>query len=167
MRAILPVLWRDPFLWSLLVATAVTIPLGIALHRAIKSFGRRLLTDEYLRGAVKVTDEELARQVCNKREATPLRIGKAPLPAGSECEPLALIGGPGTGKTQAILGLLDATRARGDAAVLYDGKGTFTSHYYDPKRGDVLLNPLDARTRPCRPGPRPWTRWMPIASRTR
>ena len=46
-------------------------------------------------------------------------------------------------------------RARGDAAVIYDSKGTFTSHYFDPKRGDVLLNPLDARTRP-------WSPWAEI-----
>ena len=46
-------------------------------------------------------------------------------------------------------------RARGDAAVIYDSKGTFTSHYYDAERGDVLLNPLDARTRP-------WSPWAEI-----
>ena len=142
-------------LWSLLFATVLTVPLGIVMHRAIKSFGRRMLTGKYLRGAVKVSDDELARQVRRKRQGTRLRIGKVPLPAGSECEHLAFIGGPGTGKTQAILGLLDAIRARGDAAVIYDSKGTFTSHYYDAERGDVLLNPLDARTRP-------WSPWAEI-----
>ena len=142
-------------LWSLLVATVVTMPLGIVAHRAIKSFGRRMLTGKYLRGAVKVSDEELARQVRRRRQATPFSIGKVPLPPGSECEHLAFIGGPGTGKTQAILALLDAIRARGDAAVIYDSKGTFTSHYFDAERGDVLLNPLDARTRP-------WSPWAEI-----
>ena len=94
-------------LWSLLVATVVTLPLGIVAHRAIKSFGRRMLTGKYLRGAVKVSDEELARLVRKKRLATPIRIGNIPLPAGSECEHLAFIGAPGTGKSQAIMGLLD------------------------------------------------------------
>ena len=143
------------FLWSLLLATVVTIPLSVATHRAVKSFGRRMLTGKYLRGAVKVEDEELARQVRRRRQATPLRIGQVPLPAGTECEHLAFTGGTGTGKTQAILGLLDAIRARGDAAVIYDSKGAFTSHYYNAKRGDVLLNPLDARTRP-------WSPWAEI-----
>jgi len=139
-------------LWSLLVATVVTVPLGIALHRAIKSFGRRMLTGKYLRGAVKVSDEELARLVRKKRLATPIRIGNIPLPAGSECEHLAFIGAPGTGKSQAIMGLLDRIRERGDAAVIYDSKGTFTGHYYDAARGDILLNPLDKRS-PA------WTPW--------
>mgnify|MGYP000072394024 CR=1 FL=1 len=143
------------FLWSVLLATVVTVPLGIVVHRAIKSFGRRMLTGKYLRGAVKVSDEELARLVRKKRLATPIRIGNIPLPAGSECEHLAFIGAPGTGKSQAIMGLLDRIRARGDAAVIYDSKGTFTGHYYDPKRGDILLNPLDKRS-PA------WTPWAEI-----
>ena len=143
------------FLWSLLFATAATIPLSIVAHRAVKSFGRRLLTGKYLRGAVKLDDEELAHRVRQRRDATPLRIGRIPLPAGTECEHLACIGSPGTGKTQAILGLLDAIRERGDAVVIYDSKGVFTGHYYDEHRGDVLLNPLDARTRP-------WSPWAEI-----
>ena len=143
------------FLWSLLLATAATIPLAIGAHRAVKSFGRRMLTGKYLRGAVKLEDQELARLVRRKRQATPIRIGNIPLPAGTECEHLAFIGAPGTGKSQAIMGLLDAIRERGDAAVIYDSKGTFTSHYYDQQRGDILLNPLDARS----PS---WTPWAEI-----
>jgi len=38
-----------------------------------------MLTGKYLRGAVKVSDAELARQVCRKCQATRLRIGKVPL----------------------------------------------------------------------------------------
>lgn len=146
---------RHTFLWSLLLATIATIPLSIGTHRAVKSFGRRMLTGKYLRGAVKLEDQELARLVRKKRLATPIRIGSIPLPAGSECEHLAFIGAPGTGKSQAIMGLLDRVRERGDAAVIYDSKGTFTGHYYDGARGDILLNPLDKRS-PA------WTPWAEI-----
>ena len=65
------------------------------------------------------------------------------------------MGAPGTGKSQAIMGLLDRIRERGDAAVIYDSKGTFTGHYYDAARGDILLNPLDKRS-PV------WTPWAEI-----
>ena len=142
-------------LWSLLLATAAIIPLAFGAHRALKSFGRRMLTGKYLRGAVKLEDQELARLVRRKHQATPIRIGSIPLPAGTECEHLAFIGAPGTGKSQAIMGLLDAIRERGDAAVIYDSKGTFTGHYYDQQRGDILLNPLDQRS-PA------WTPWAEI-----
>lgn len=142
-------------LWSLLLATGAIIPLALGAHRALKSFGRRMLTGKYLRGAVKLEDQELARLVRRKRQATPIRIGTIPLPAGTECEHLAFIGAPGTGKSQAIMGLLDAIRERGDAAVIYDSKGTFTAYYYDARRGDILLNPLDDRS-PA------WTPWAEI-----
>ena len=142
-------------LWSLLLATAAIIPLAFGAHRALKSFGRRMLTGKYLRGAVMLEDQELARLVRRKHQATPIRVGSIPLPAGTECEHLAFIGAPGTGKSQAIMGLLDAIRERGDAAVIYDSKGTFTAYYYDPRRGDILLNPLDDRS-PA------WTPWAEI-----
>ena len=142
-------------LWSLLLATGAIIPLAFGAHRAVKSFGRRMLTGKYLRGAVKLEDQELARLVRRKHQATPIRIGSIPLPAGTECEHLAFIGAPGTGKSQAIMGLLDAIRERGDAAVIYDSKGTFTANYYDARRGDILLNPLDNRS-PA------WTPWAEI-----
>jgi type IV conjugative transfer system coupling protein TraD len=142
-------------LWSLVLATVAIVPLSIGAHRAVQSFGRRMLTGKYLRGARKLEDQELARLVRRKRLATPIRIGNIPLPAGSECEHLAFIGAPGTGKSQAIMGLLDRIRERGDAAVIYDSKGTFTAYYYDAQRGDILLNPLDKRS-PA------WTPWAEI-----
>ena len=142
-------------LWSSVVATGVTIPLAVIAHRAVKSFGRRMLLGKHLRGAVKLADAELAQEVRRRRQATPLQIGRIPLPVATECEHLAFIGSPGTGKTQAILRLLDAIRARGDAAVIYDSKGTFISHCYQARHGDILLNPLDARTLP-------WSPWAEI-----
>lgn len=142
-------------LWSLVFASVVTIPLAFLVHRAVKSFGRRMLIGKHLRGAVKLEDRELVQQIRRRGQASPLRIGRIPLPLGTECEHLAFTGSPGTGKTQAILRLLDDISTRGDAAVIYDSKGTFTSHYFDARRGDILLNPLDARTLP-------WSPWAEI-----
>ena len=142
-------------LWSTLAATVLTIILAIVLHRRITRYGERMVAGRYLRGAVKLDDTALAALVQRKRQASSLRIGRLPVPLTTECEHTAFIGSPGTGKTQAIMQLLDRVRARGDAVVLYDSKGIYTAHYYDPGRGDVLLNPLDARTRP-------WTPWAEI-----
>ena len=142
-------------LWSFLLTGAAALALAIGAHQWIRRFGRRLLTGRYLRGAVKLDDIGLAALIRRRRQSSALRIGAIPLPADTECEHLAFIGSPGTGKSQAIMGLLDAIRARGDAAVVYDSKGLFTSHYHDAARGDVLLNPLDARTLP-------WSPWAEI-----
>ena len=65
-------------------ATVVTIPLGIVAHRAIKSFGRRMLTGKYLRGAVKVSDEELAPAGAQEAPGDPDAAS-----ARSRCRPAA------------------------------------------------------------------------------
>ena len=141
--------------WSLLVSTALAVPTAIGMHRRITRYGRRMIAGKYLRGAVKLEDRELATRIQKRRQASPLRIGRLPIPVTTECEHLAFIGSPGSGKTQEILQLLDRIRERGDAAVIYDSKGIFTAHYYAAERGDVLLNPLDARSRP-------WSPWAEI-----
>ena len=56
-----------------------------------------------------------------------------------------MIGTTGTGKSTAIRELLEGALARGDRAVIADPDGGYLKRFYDPKRGDVILNPFD----PC------------------
>src|SRR3546814_19985395 len=58
---------------------------------------------------------------------------------------MAMIGTTGSGKTTALRQLLDGIEARGEAALVYDTSGEFVAHYYRPGRGDIILNPFDAR----------------------
>lgn len=53
-----------------------------------------------------------------------------------------LIGTTGTGKSTAIRELLDGALARGDRAIIADPDGGYMARYYDPARGDVILNPF-------------------------
>jgi type IV conjugative transfer system coupling protein TraD len=55
-----------------------------------------------------------------------------------------LIGTTGTGKTVALLEMIDEARRKGQRAVIFDLTGAFIEHFYDASR-DVILNPLDAR----------------------
>lgn len=58
---------------------------------------------------------------------------------------MAMIGTTGSGKTTALRQLLDGIEAWGEAALVYDTSGEFIAHYYRPERGDIILNPVDAR----------------------
>jgi hypothetical protein len=40
--------------------------------------------------------------------------------------------------------------ARGDSAIVYDPACEFVKQFYDEHRGDIVLNPLDARMRDSR-----------------
>ena len=73
-----------------------------------------------------------------------LVIGKVRWPRKLEPLHLLVTGAPGTGKSQAIHGVLDALRRRGDLAIATDVGGEALSRYGE--NDDVLLNPLDKRS---------------------
>lgn len=69
----------------------------------------------------------------------------ARLPALAENKHLAMIGDTGSGKSTAIRQILLEVKARGDTAILYDSSAGFLEQFYDEKRGDIVLNPIDTR----------------------
>jgi type IV secretory pathway TraG/TraD family ATPase VirD4 len=70
------------------------------------------------------------------------------VPRKEENDGLLLLGDPGTGKSQVIHQILTVIKSRrgSEAFVCYDPAGEFTERHYIPGR-DIILNPLDARSR--------------------
>lgn len=70
------------------------------------------------------------------------------MPRNEETEHVMLLGDPGTGKSQTIHHFLlqIATRQPAEAVVIYDPACEFIKRHFNPSRGDVILNPLDARS---------------------
>jgi type IV secretory pathway TraG/TraD family ATPase VirD4 len=73
----------------------------------------------------------------------PITLAGIPVAAEDETKHFKCVGTTGTGKTTAIREMLSAALARGDRAVVADPDGGYLSHFYDPDRGDVILNPFD------------------------
>ncbi|MBS0393053.1 MAG: type IV secretion system DNA-binding domain-containing protein [Proteobacteria bacterium] len=69
-----------------------------------------------------------------------------PVPVADESKHFKLIGTTGTGKSTAIRELLAAALDRGDRAVVADPDGAYAQRFYRPERGDLVLNPFDARS---------------------
>jgi type IV secretory pathway TraG/TraD family ATPase VirD4 len=63
-----------------------------------------------------------------------------------EARHFKLIGTTGTGKSTAIAALLAGALARGDRAVITDADGGYAARFHTRGRGDVILNPFDARS---------------------
>lgn len=63
-----------------------------------------------------------------------------------EVKHFAIMGTTGTGKSVAIREMLVGAAARGDRAIVADPDGGFLARFYDKARGDVILNPFDARS---------------------
>jgi Type IV secretion-system coupling protein DNA-binding domain len=68
------------------------------------------------------------------------------IPYQLEPNHLILMGDTGTGKSALIRQLLQQLDARGDTAIVYDPAREYTGQFYRPERGDLILNPLDARS---------------------
>ena len=55
------------------------------------------------------------------------------------------MGDTGSGKSSIIRQMLYQVDARGDSAIVYDPACEFVKQFYNERRGDIVLNPLDAR----------------------
>jgi hypothetical protein len=68
------------------------------------------------------------------------------IPREREVKHFMVMGDTGTGKSVTIMQFLIQARERGEAAVIYDPKGTYFEQFGDLSNGDILLNPLDERS---------------------
>jgi hypothetical protein len=67
------------------------------------------------------------------------------VPRDREAMHFLIVGDSGTGKSAAIRQLLAQVWERGEAAIVYDPAMEYLPQFYNEARGDVILNPLDAR----------------------
>ena len=145
-------LWRSGIagtMLALLLGTGLTMLLR---HHWIAT-AREAALDQVLRGNRLATQDELAALVNRSGlHGTPLTIGGVPLPREDEARHLLAIGKTGSGKTTFLHAHLAQVEARGEHALIFDPDGSYTEHFYSPERGDVLLDPFDARS----------ARWNPL-----
>ena len=127
---------------------AVAAPSGYSGGNAIPE--RRLLTAIAPPAAVHSWRIRAARE---RRDPAKTATGAAEsrwpasqFPLQDETKHFKFIGTTGTGKSTAIREILAAALARGDRAVIADPDGGYLRRFYRQDRGDVILNPFDARS---------------------
>ena len=67
------------------------------------------------------------------------------IPRAFESSHLMIMGDSGTGKSALLRQVLMQIAERGETAIVYDPALEYTPQFYQPSRGDLILNPLDAR----------------------
>jgi hypothetical protein len=67
------------------------------------------------------------------------------IPSRAEAQHMQIIGDTGAGKSSLLTQTLRQVRSRGDSAIVYDPAREYVKRFYDPDRGDIILNPLDRR----------------------
>ena len=89
--------------------------------------------------------EELERRGIDAAALVPL--GNSALLPDSETQHCKIVGTTGSGKSTAIKHILAAVEQRtAQRAVIVDPDGGYARLFYQPERGDVILNPFDARS---------------------
>ena len=127
-----------------LVAFAVQLPFSIRKDiRRIKDlrYGRRL------KGPVLVNGRQFTKAVAGNGIGITTNDSKLPLriPRDAENKHFLIVGDTGSGKSSVIRQMLYQVESRGDSAIVYDPACEFVKQFYNPHRGDIVLNPLDAR----------------------
>ena len=117
----------------------------------LRKSGRSATENQHIRGAVLAPSVTVIALAKASGSAYDMTLAGVPIFRESETDHILVCGAPGSGKGVAIKELLDQIRARGDRAILYDPSGEYVQVYYRHGK-DVLLNPLDARSKP-------WTLW--------
>lgn len=138
------------------------IMLGIILGGLLLFFwfkGRFIKRSINLRGIFVILEKQLRKEI-NKhnkifKDYEPFKLANFAYPitgrinswtAGEQSHTM-LLGSTGSGKTKIIQHLVDQLHKRQQKAIIIDVKGDYIEHFYDPSRGDIILNPLDKRGR--------------------
>ena len=74
-----------------------------------------------------------------------IQLGRTILPERMLCEHLLITGSSGAGKSITIRSLLKQLAGYVKAAIIIDPDSEYVQEFYDPQRGDIILNPLDQR----------------------
>ena len=131
-------LWVGLIVFGLLLPIA--IPKDIERRKALR-YGRRL------KGPFLVSAKDFSRSVAGNGIGITTNDSRRPLriPRDAENKHFLIVGDTGSGKSSIIRQMLYQVDARADSAIVYDPACEFVKQFYDAHRGDIVLNPLDAR----------------------
>ena len=131
-------LWIGLIVFGLLLP--ISIPKDIERRKALR-YGRRL------KGPFLVDAKGFTKSVSGNGIGITTNDSKGPLriPRDAENKHFLIVGDTGSGKSSIIRQMLYQVDARGDSAIVYDPACEFVKQFYDAHRGDIVLNPLDAR----------------------
>lgn len=154
LAGMIPAFWRG--FAGLLIGFALAVPVDRKRMLALR-YGRRIGGPEPMSagrfnrrhrsdGIGFVTQENRFDRILERTDK------QVHIPRRSESKGLAFIGDTGTGKSSLIRRVLMEVQSRGELAIVYDPACEYLPQFYDPERGDIVLNPLDARCPYWSPG---------------
>jgi hypothetical protein len=125
---------------------ALVLQLPFSIRKDIRRrkelrYGRRL------KGPILVSPRQFTKAVAGDGIGITTNDDNRPLrvPRNAENKHFLVVGDTGSGKSSIIRQMLYQVADRGDSAIVYDPACEFVKQFYDERRGDIVLNPLDDR----------------------
>jgi hypothetical protein len=128
-----------------LIATPLYLLAGYAIGR-YRAAGPRDGTIRRRGAWVEGAGDRHSHRKTSPAHADRITLAGIEIPALDETKHFKILGTTGTGKSTAIREVLRTALERGDRAVIADPDGAYLQHFYDPRRGDEILNPFDPRS---------------------
>lgn len=120
-------------------------PSAVIPHDRNVKRGSRLVETRSLQSYLEAKQRQALKQSGQVESQPRLSIAGVKLPTDLENLGIFAIGGPGSGKSQAIAQLLSEIQQRPDFRVIvFDRNGEFLEKFYQPN--DLLFNPADVRS---------------------
>ena len=134
--------------WDILVALGFFTALSFSVIFILWSrFGKNLKADKIKEGENKILTAKEVRNTLRKMKAmSDLVVGDMPLIKDMETRHFLVSGSTGSGKTNLMHNMLPQIERRGEPAIVIDNTGEMIAKYYNPERGDIIFNPMDARS---------------------
>jgi len=129
-----------------LLAAGGTVLLVLLVFMIWSKFGKTARATQHISGSTIKTASEVKKYLKKHNLIGKFRIGDMPLIKDTETRHFLITGSTGSGKTNLINTLLPQVRTVKHPAIIVDQTGEMIERYYDPNRGDIIFNPLDARS---------------------
>lgn len=133
-------------LFALKVSGGFYILSLILIAKFLTKKGEKYTQNKHISGTrLTKNPKELTRSISKgDRGVSDIKLlGTIPMPKRSEFQGIFLHGSTGSGKTQAIMRLLDEIRRLGEPAIIYDKECTIKPYFFN-KDIDIELNPISA-----------------------
>lgn len=138
-------------------ATSITIGLAIIIFAVWSKFGKTARESKHISGSTIKNVKEIRKYLKKHNLISKFHIGDMPLIKDIETRHFLVTGSTGSGKTNLINTLLPQIRIAKQPSIVVDQTGEMIEQYYDPNRGDIIFNPLDARSHS-------WDFWLDATS---
>jgi type IV conjugative transfer system coupling protein TraD len=129
-----------------LLAAGSAVLLVFLVFMIWSKFGKTARATKHISGSTIKTASEVRKYLKKHNLIGDFRIGDMPLIKNTETRHFLVTGSTGSGKTNLINTLLPQVRTAKHPAIVVDQTGEMIERYYDPSRGDIIFNPLDARS---------------------